>query len=78
MDAEEIDGELIQALNVAGFMMNTTRTHNGKLKFQFIAGIYRGQRNVIVGRCNNYGIENIPGLEELQLNIPHLFEVYEV
>ena len=78
MAAEEVDGNLIEALNVTGFMMNTTRTHNGKLKFQFLAGTYRGQRDVIVGRCNNFGIENIPGLEELQLNIPHLIKLAEV
>ena len=78
MAAKEVDGNLIEALNVAGFMMNATRTYNGKLKFQFIAGTYRGQRNVIVGRSNNYGIESIPGLEELQLNIPHLIKLAEV
>ena len=38
MAAVENDGELIESLNVAGFMFNTTRTsHNGKIKFQFMA-----------------------------------------
>ena len=72
------DGGLIEALNVAGFMLNTTRTHNGKIKFHFMSGTYHGQRNVILGRTNNFGIANIPGLEDLQVNIPHLIKICEV